>query len=152
MTNFDIEDEAAKYRLPLYGIYNKDKLPAIPKNGFYVINIQDDYDVNGNDLPGSHWTCIYIEGKHACYFDSFGLAPPLEVQTFMKNYIPYTYNTRQIQSIRSTVCGKYVVFFMLYIIRNKELPLKKRMEMFMRLWSTDVNKNREKLLEYLKKK
>lgn len=151
MTNWDLENEAWRRRLPLVGIFNKDQLPATPRNGFYIINLQDDLDVYGNDLPGTHWTILYIEGKHAVYFDSFGFAPPYQVQNFLKPFIPYPYNTQVIQSMRSTVCGKYVLYFMIFMTRHRKriVQLRRRFNAFLDLWNQDVSKNRERLLEFL---
>ena len=91
--------EARKYGLPLVGIYNKDELPKVQQQGFYIINLQDATDEFGNDLSGTHWTVIYIEGKKAVYMDTFGFRPPLQVQSFMKPYIPYLHNQQQIQNL-----------------------------------------------------
>ena len=48
-------------------------------NGAYIINLQ-----NSNDGNGTHWYCLYIENKHAMYFDSYGGPPPKEVVKFFK--------------------------------------------------------------------
>lgn len=151
MTNWDLEEEAHRFRLPLNGILNKDQLPRVPKQGFTIINLQDDLDSMGNDLPGSHWTCFYIEGKHAIYFDSFGFAPPTQVQNLLKPFIPYQYNTQVIQSMRSGVCGKYVLYFMVFMTynRNRVHHPNRRFKAFLNLWSKDVSKNRQRLLDFL---
>ena len=150
-TNWDLENEAHAKRLPLIGVFNKDQIPRHYKNGFYIINLQDDFDSRGQDLPGSHWTVFYVEGKEAVYFDSFGFAPPVEVQNFLKPFAPYPYNQQVVQSMRSTVCGDYVMFFMMYMYHNKNWTrnLRKRFAAFMRLWSPNVLKNRELLLKYI---
>lgn len=151
LTNWDLENEAHRYNLPLRGVYNKDQLPSTPQHGFYIVNLQDDYDSNGNDLPGSHWTVFYVEGRQAVYFDSFGFAPPLQVQNLLKPFQPYPYNRQVVQSVRSTVCGKYVLFFMIYMHRNRQRikNVSRRFTDFMRLWDKDTSKNRDKLLKYL---
>lgn len=153
LTNWDLENEAHKYHLPLIGVFNKDQIPSHFKNGFYIINLQDDYDADGNNLPGSHWTVFYIEGKEAVYFDSFGFAPPVEVQNFLKPFVPYPYNEQEVQSMRSTVCGNYVLYFMLFMYRNRQklLSVKQRFKAFLSLWSPDPSQNRERLLKYLSK-
>lgn len=154
MTNFDLEDEARKYQVPLVGIYNKDTLPPTPQAGGYIINTQDDVDkATGIDLPGTHWVAFYIEGKQAVYFDSFGFAPSLQVQNFLKPFIPYEYNTKHIQNIRSGVCGNYVLFFLVYMTRARrnDPDLNQRFKKFLALWSPDVEKNRTKLLDFLKR-
>ena len=150
LTNFDLENEAYKYNLPLIGIFNKDQLPSgLPKNGYYIINLQDDYDVHGNDLPGTHWTVFVVEGKHAAYFDSYGFPPPIEVQNYLRPFLPYPYNRQQVQSMRSTVCGKYVLFFMMFMSSHKGIRMKPRFEKFMSIWSPDVSQNRDRLLKLL---
>lgn len=152
-TNFDLENEAYKHRLPLIGVFTKDQIPRVLRNGFYIINLQDDFDSAGNDLMGSHWTVFYIEGKEAVYFDSFGMAPPIEVQNFLKPFLPYPYNTQIIQSMRSTVCGDYVMFFMRYMYMNQKQVknVKQRFKNFLQLWDSDDSKNRDKLINYLSK-
>lgn len=153
LTNWDLENEAHMYRLPLIGVFNKDQIPSHFQNGFYIINLQDDYDASGNDLPGSHWTVFYLEGKEAVYFDSFGFAPPVEVQNFLKPFAPYPYNKQVVQSMRSTVCGNYVLYFMLFMHTNRQKlqSISKRFKAFMSLWSADPSQNRERLLKYLSK-
>ena len=151
MTNWDLENEAHRFRLPLVGVFNKDMLPSLPRTGFVIINLQDDLDSNGADLPGTHWTVAYIEGDSACYFDSFGFAPPLQVQNYLKPYVPYPYNTQVIQSMRSGVCGKYVLYFMLFMTRHapKIRNVRRRFQAFLKLWKKDVSQNRKLLLKYL---
>lgn len=154
MTNIDLEEDCKEFQVPLVGIFNKDLLPPTPQAGGYIINTQDDLcATTGEDLPGTHWVAFYIEGKHAVYFDSFGFAPALQVQNFLKPFIPYEYNTQLIQNIRSGVCGKYVLFFLVYMTRMRRThpDLNTRFKQFLRLWSPNVLDNRTILLEQLKK-
>ena len=53
LTNFD-------------GVYSRDNLPKI-KNGAYVINIDEYYDI------GSHWIALYTLNNDVTYFNSFGV-------------------------------------------------------------------------------
>lgn len=166
-TNWDLENEAHRYNLPLVGVFNKDQLPKGIREGFYIINLQDDLDSMGNDLMGSHWTVFIIEGRgvpppfpggqggqsppQAAYFDSFGFAPPVEVQNFLKPFLPYPYNTQVVQSMASTVCGDYVMLFMMFMHAHRKdmRNVRRRFQAFMALWDKDVKKNRERLLKYL---
>lgn len=150
-TNWDLENEAHRYNLPLVGVFNKDQLPKEIREGFYIINLQDDLDSMGNDLPGSHWTVFIIEGRQVAYFDSFGFAPPVEVQNFLKPFLPYPYNTQVVQSMASTVCGNYVMLFMMFMHAHRKdmRNVRRRFQAFMALWDKDVKKNRERLLKYL---
>jgi len=56
-SNFDLEDLAKKYKLPLVGIYSKDELPKI-QVGSYIVNLQD-----SDKGSGSHWCLIKIFDK-----------------------------------------------------------------------------------------
>eukprot|EP00952_Eustigmatos_sp_NYUAD-ZCMA_P004024 17624-Eustigmatos_ZCMA.PRE.1 len=60
---------AAKYHIPLVGVYSKDMLPSFPTPGGYIINL-----ANADDANGTHWTCFFIERERggkmkAAYFD-----------------------------------------------------------------------------------
>ena len=151
MTNWDLMRDASRLHLPLVGIYNKDTIPSNNlKNGFYIINLQDDFDANGNDLSGTHWTAFQVEGNQAAYFDSFGFRPPIQVQNFLKPFAPYAYSTKLIQNVNSGVCGKYVLAFMKFMNSNRQIrSLKQRLMSFVNLFSKNVLKNREILLKYL---
>ena len=42
-SNFDLEELAQKYHLPLVGVFSKDQLPEKVKVGSYIINLQEDF-------------------------------------------------------------------------------------------------------------
>lgn len=151
MTNWDLMRDASRLNVPLVGIYNKDTIPSNNlKNGFYIINLQDDFDSNGNDLGGTHWTAFQIEGNQAAYFDSFGFRPPVQVQNFLKPFAPYGYSRKLIQNVNSGVCGKYVLAFMKFMNSNRQIrSLKQRLMAFVNLFSPNVLKNRDILLKYV---
>lgn len=153
-TNFQLIEQAQKYGLPLIGVFNKDELPQVPQQGFYIINLQDAEDLFGRPLEGTHWTVAYIEGTRACYFDSFGFPPPLELQYFLKPYAPYPYNRQQIQNERGGYCGVYVLWFMYFMVNNRrDIPnLHKRLTAFSRLWSPRVEDNLTRLKQYIRDK
>lgn len=153
LTNFNLMDMCRDHNIKLIGVFSKDILP--PKKdlqeGGYVINLQDDEDEFGNSLNGTHWTSCYIEKNKACYFDSFGFVPPLQVEDFLSSFKPLPYNVKTIQSIRSGVCGWYCFYFLYYMSHSdKRLPLLTRFVKFLSLWSNDPTKNREILEEKLK--
>ena len=148
MTNFDLERECRRLNLPLVGIFNKDTLPMIRRDGYYIINLQDDYHSNGQDLMGTHWTVFGVQKNKAAYFDSFGFPPPIQVENFLKPYSPFPYSSRQIQSMQSGVCGKYVIYWIYYMhTRNGLSNPRRSMAQFLSLWSPEPRKNREILLK-----
>lgn len=141
-TNTELWEYARQLQIPLRAVVTKDNLKKVPlQNGGYVINLQNDYHSDGTDLTGSHWTAFYIENGKAVYFNSFGIAPPVEVQLYLWRYKPLTYNTMQIQNIRSGWCGIYVLAFLKYMSSRKNIPIKKRFDKFLRLFDDDVEKN-----------
>lgn len=150
-TNYDIADELYKLHVPLVGIYTKDKFPHVPrKNGAYVINLEDDVDSNGKELNGTHWVALYIENKNAGYFDPFSFPPPRQVQDFLKPFRPYLVNDKHIQSEQSSICGTYVVFFLWWMNKHRELPFNDRMKIFVDLFSDNPKKNRKILEKHVK--
>lgn len=156
MTNIDLEERAKEIGIPLVGVFSKDQLPPIRRNGGYIINLQDANDENGKPLPGTHWTAFYIEGAGRCptavYFDSFGVIAPAAVQHYLKPYRPWLYSQKQIQNIRSTICGYYALYFIWFMHRHRhKIPdLNKRFLAFLRLFSNDPEKNKTILERYLK--
>lgn len=148
-TNVEFEQYCRRLGIPLTGIYNKDILPSVSKQGYYLINLQDDLDEHGNDLDGTHWTCFIIEGKKACYLDSFGFPPPVQVKHFLKPFVPYPYNIKQIQNPRSHVCGYFCLYFFWFMMHHPKLPMYQRFDRFIDLWDDDDTKNLTLLKKYI---
>lgn len=112
-TNYQLFNLCKRLNIPLMDICSKNKL-RYPIDGAYIINMQDDDDGNG-----THWVALWLNTdnnseKHAYYFDSFGLAPPLAVLEFCKQFgcKHITSSTKQVQSINSGYCGAYCVNFL----------------------------------------
>ena len=49
------------------GVYSRDNLPDKIKDGGYVINLDEYYDI------GTHWIASYVNNETVTYFDSFGI-------------------------------------------------------------------------------
>jgi len=88
------------------GVFSKNELPEILKNGWYVINLQS---TNEGDRKGSHWTCFKnINGGEIIeYFDAFGFSPPIQVMEKAKGDI--LYSKKQIQDTNATTCGWFCI-------------------------------------------
>ena len=88
------------------GVYSIDTLPARPR--LLVCNTDPSHE------PGRHWICICVKNGTGEYFDSFGRPPskPLEryMNTSCKNW---TFNSRQLQSVVSSFCGHYCIYYCL---------------------------------------
>lgn len=151
LTNYDLINKAKDLHINLIGVFSKDELPYKRYDGGYIINLQDNLDAYGNFNEGSHWTCFYIQGKQACYFDSFGFIMPRQVQEFLKPYKPIIYNLKQIQNIRSSVCGYYCLLFLKWFQAQKDIKsFSKRLDIFCNLFSDDTEKNKSILEKYIK--
>ena len=100
------------------GVFMRDELTTLKadKNECGILNLDD--STNLNDVYGSstgggtHWVAWWKKGKHVSYFDSFGLAPPLEFKSYMKgNKIDY--NKVQVQAPGTIICGHLCLYFLL---------------------------------------
>ena len=66
LTNFEIQ--AYYQNEPRFnGVFSKDNLPNIIKNGAHVISLDEYHDI------GTHWMALHANNKTVTYFDSFGV-------------------------------------------------------------------------------
>jgi hypothetical protein len=152
LTNFELEDIAKSLGLPIVGVFSKDQLPSKRIVGSYYINLQ-----NSDEGSGTHWVFarIFPCGK-AIYYDSFGIAMPIEVEEFLKPFKPIAYSNRQIQDIKSSNCGRYCIltdYFFSYQIKEKireyksveerkrNCPVDYELYRFLDTWTDDTKKN-----------
>jgi hypothetical protein len=74
---------------------------------------------------GSHWVCVYVENGKGEYFDSYGMSPHI-VEPFI-SFLDrncrsnWSYNRHELQSIDSTVCGHYCIWFLSERARGKTM-------------------------------
>ena len=124
----------------------KDAFKSKIKDGFYIVNLDDD---NGQ---GTHWTCFLINDPYCIYFDSFGLPPPNDIRKYARKYAIISFNN-QIQDIRSEACGYYCLDFMKYMskFRKNQLdsPLKigRRLALFGEPYDYNNRSLNEKVLK-----
>jgi len=116
LSNTDVEELAKRMNVPLAYCGFKDELPTkLKTNKYYMINLEDAEDINGNDNGGSHWTGFQVgkngNGKmRAVYFDSYGAPPPEVVKKTVKKNFPdivLNHTTKNIQSMMNSACGWY---------------------------------------------
>ena len=101
--------------LDFIGVYSRDNLPDKIKDGAYVINLDEYYDI------GTHWITLYVNNKTVTYFDSFGIEHiPKEVKKFIgkRNIIS---NIHRIQNYDSIMCGYFCIGFIDYMFKGKSL-------------------------------
>jgi hypothetical protein len=105
LTNYDLQDICNSLKLPLIGVFSKDKLPQKRSVGSYYVNMQD-----RDAGSGTHWVFFKIfSSGHAAYFDSFGISCPVEIKEFLKPFSPFSFSNRQIQDLKSENCGRFCI-------------------------------------------
>ena len=107
------------------GVYSRDNLPKITKNGAYVINL-DKYE-----NTGTHWIALFIKTNEVIYFDSFGIEHvPKEINKFIRskelgsavgNNKKIKANIFRIQAYDSIMCGYFCIEFINYMLKGKTL-------------------------------
>ena len=77
LTNFEIQTYYQN-KPRFNGVYSRDNLPDKIKDGAYVMNLDEYFDI------GTHWIALYVNTKRVTYFDNFGVEHiPKEIK---KNY------------------------------------------------------------------
>jgi hypothetical protein len=91
-------------------------LGAVPSDGIPQSDIYP-YAVVINTEPhndgGRHWVAVFVESKDRVeYFDSFGVLPNSNIASFLLRFPHVMRITERFQSLTSTVCGHYCIFFL----------------------------------------
>jgi len=99
------------------GTYPRDLLPKqiCTKPCAVIINTDD------SSKPGQHWVALYLNKGKAEYFDSLAVTPIHSdiIKFLIRNKIKkLVYNSNQLQSILSDMCGAYCVLFVKFICSN----------------------------------
>lgn len=148
LSNIDIEEICDSLKLPLVGVFSKNKLPRERQIGSYYINLQDAEDGNG-----THWTWFRIfENGKAVYFDSFGVQLPEDIKEFLKPFAPVPYSNRQIQDIHSSYCGWFCLacdYYFTYEAKRKDVE--EDFDDFLNLFSTNKKANDKIVMDFLDK-
>lgn len=82
------------------------------------------FNLDNSTQPGSHWVSIYVtKNSDGFYFDSYGLLPtvPNHIRVLRKNCRQLRYNTVQLQSESSKVCGQFCIMFLFFMCRGGTL-------------------------------
>jgi hypothetical protein len=101
------------------GVYASDCLPLFCGGGDTGLVM----NMDPSDQSGSHWVCIYIQNGKGEYFDSYGMAPPLEdfLGFLDRNSRSWSYNKQELQSLDSMVCGHYCIWFLSERARGRSM-------------------------------
>lgn len=76
-----------------------------------------------SDGPGIHWVAAYIDPwQRGWYFDSYGFPPPPILVYFLNaRTIYWTFSDTTLQSVTSTTCGYFCLYFLYHKTRGKTL-------------------------------
>jgi hypothetical protein len=153
ITNFDIQEIAQGLKLPIVGVFSKDRLPQKRSIGSYYVNMED-HDKGS----GTHWVFMRIfPCGSACYFDSFGISPPEQVRDFLKPFAPFPFSNRQIQDFNSENCGRFCILCDYFFTHQVKHKLKNTdmvaecFDNFLNSWSIDTRLNDKILNERINK-
>ena len=111
LSNFDLIDAAKQLALKNFrGVFMKDQLPAAPNHvEIGIINLDN------STGAGTHWVAYAIDPRAIVYFDSYGLAPPIEFMRYISTIprmakIPVFYSTLPTQQLSDPpICGREVL-------------------------------------------
>tara|TARA_R110002167_G_scaffold172178_4_gene370454 strand:+ start:2278 stop:2724 length:447 start_codon:yes stop_codon:yes gene_type:complete len=145
ISNFDLEKIADDMHLDLIGVFSKDNLPKERIVGSYIINLQDQ-----DDGGGTHWTAFKIfPMKQACYFDSFGFDAPVEVGRFLEPFKPIATNNRQIQAVKSDLCGYFCLAFIDFMNDKRGAEIYDKYDDFLNSFTNNLKSNDKIVMEML---
>lgn len=100
------------------GVYPSDKLPKESTSypAAFVANVDRSHE------PGSHWIAFYFdEHGDGEFFDPYGMRPLVAAfEKFLQHHTKgrVKYNDVQLQSLFSTMCGAYVIFYIMHRARG----------------------------------
>ena len=115
LTNFEIR-KYYKNEPKFNGVYARDNLPNIIKDGAYVINLYEYSNI------GTHWIALYVKNNDIIYFDSFVVEHiPKEIIKFIgrKNVMA---NIFRIQAYDSIMCRYFCIGFIDFMLKGKTMP------------------------------
>lgn len=129
-TDMQLIEYARELSIPLAAVVSKDKLVYLTPQPYtgYIVNMQD-----STAGFGTHWVAIWFTRGLACYFDSFGIDPPLAVQDFTRHH-QLIVSRDEIQNINGGHCGQYCLVFLKFMSDNDHLPVRKRFQAFLARW------------------
>ena len=131
MTNYDILSCAENLNLRNFrGVFCRDTLPKKPRIVECGI-----FNLNLSSQEGSHWVAWFKNGRERCYFDSYGIITPIELQRYLKtpselenNKKVIFRNTDRVQEFGTTICGELCLFMLSYLSSAPEFSFQSAIE------------------------
>jgi hypothetical protein len=124
------------------GVFPIDKLPRkIKKKQFFVANLDPSYK------EGSHWICFIRLNDIECeIFDSLGVKINSILPFICFNHkLTFVYNSTPVQPLTSTLCGKFVVTFLIERMLNQTMDFNDLLE---NIFSLNLIENDKKVTEF----
>ena len=100
------------------GVFSADNMPLDhlsnqSKTVYFIVNSDPSYS------PGTHWlACVKAPGSILEFFDSYGNPPSFYHFSFPSN-LRILHNQDPLQSVYSSVCGQYCIYFLYFRIFHK---------------------------------
>jgi hypothetical protein len=106
LSNFQLIETAKKLKTKnMRGVFVRDELPKRPKTvECGILNLCD------SQGTGTHWTAWFKNANERLYFDSYGLAPPVELAEYLIR--PVLYNSERIQPDGAVFCGNLCLYIL----------------------------------------
>ena len=152
LSNSDINLICNTLKIPLKGVFMKDEFKLPLQDGYYIMNLQDSHE------NGSHWVAFVKIKSNVYYHDSYAvIMPQNQYDLFKSEQINIYYNTLQKQSLDTTSCGWWSIYFLYYMHYSKG-TLPKRFSNFNKMFDhkenihvdLKMNKNEALLLKIFK--
>ena len=127
LSNVQLLSAVKKLNIPNFkGIYMRNEISSLKpdKNESGILNLDDNHNLNdvygSTTGEGTHWIAWWKQGKKVNYFDSFGLAAPLEFESYVRTK-KFTFNKNQIQPEGTVVCGHLCLYFLVEMAKGKTM-------------------------------
>ena len=127
------------------GVYAIDTIPvSLKKDHFFICNTDVSYG------SGKHWFCVYKEKncRLEC-FDSLGVDEQkrniLKTCLKQRGIKEIKFNVTRVQSLETTSCGQFVLYFIIERYHNKDLSFN---ELLNSIFVQSINENELKVNEF----
>jgi hypothetical protein len=99
-------------------VTSRDRLPTNFSLPLYLI-----VNTDTSSGAGIHWQAVFIsKEKKSIFLDSFGRAPQLEIENFIKHHsVSSQISSLWLQKINSSTCGMFSCCSLVHFSRNKTL-------------------------------
>jgi hypothetical protein len=135
LSNSDINLICNTLKIPLKGVFMKDEFKLPLQDGYYIMNLQDSHE------NGSHWVAFVKIKSNVYYHDSYAvIMPQNQYDLFKSEQINIYYNTLQKQSLDTTSCGWWSIYFLYYMHYSKG-TLTKRFSNFNKMFEHKTNEH-----------